>query len=118
MISVNTRTTIASGLEFVENYEPDLILISDSLSGSVPDFCERLRVLTYNTRPVIVVMSKSSDINDKIEYGYIQLALAKGIIARKEDYVELHNQLIISEKLLEKIYTYIEPITKNAREDN
>lgn len=67
MVSVSTRTTIASGLEFVENYEPDLILISDSLSGNIADFCERLRVLTYNTRPVIVVVSKSSDVNDRIE---------------------------------------------------
>jgi len=56
-------------------------------------------------------------VNDNIEYGYIQLALAKGIIIRKEDYTEYHNQLIVSEKLLEKIYVYIEPITKNAREE-
>ena len=56
-------------------------------------------------------------VNEKIEYGYIQLALAKGIIVREKDYSECHNQLIISEKLLEKIYTYIEPITKNARKE-
>lgn len=54
-------------------------------------------------------------VNEKIEYGYIQLTLTKGIIVSEKDYSECHNQLIISEKLLEKIYTYIEPITKNAR---
>lgn len=58
---------MSQGLEFIEKYESDLILISDSLSGNIADFCERLRVLTYNTRPVIVVISKSSDVNDRIE---------------------------------------------------
>ena len=67
MVSVNIAHTMAEGLEFVENYESDLLLISDSLTGNIPDFCERLRVLTYNTRPVIVVISKSSDINDRVE---------------------------------------------------
>ena len=41
MVSVNIAHNMAEGLEFVENYESDLILISDSLSGSIPDFCER-----------------------------------------------------------------------------
>lgn len=67
MVSVNIAHNMAEGLEFVENYESDLILISDSLSGNIPDFCERLRVLTYNTRPVIVILSKSSDVNDRVE---------------------------------------------------
>lgn len=58
---------MSQGLEFIEKYESDLILISDSLSGNIADFCERLRILTYNTRPVIVVISKSSDVNDRIE---------------------------------------------------
>lgn len=66
-ISVNIARNMSQGLEFIEKYESDLILISDSLSGNIADFCERLRVLTYNTRPVIVVISKSSDVNDRIE---------------------------------------------------
>ena len=66
-LSVNIAHTMSKGMEFVENYESDLIIISDSLTGNIADFCERLRVLTYNTRPVIIVISKSSDINDKIE---------------------------------------------------
>ena len=68
MVSVNIKTSISSGLEYVEKYEPDLIIISDSLTGKISDFCERLRVLTYNTRPVIIVVSKSSDVNDKIQF--------------------------------------------------
>ena len=67
LVAVHVARDIASGLEYIENYEPDLILISDSLHGDIPALCERLRVLTYNMRPVIIVMSKSSDINDRIE---------------------------------------------------
>lgn len=67
MVSIDITSSISGGLEFVKNNEPDLIIISDSLPGSIPDFCERLRVLTYNSRPIIIVMSKSSDINDKVE---------------------------------------------------
>ena len=66
-----------------------------------------------NLNPILTFIH----INEKIEYGYIQLALAKGIIDNEEDYTEYHNQLIVSEKLLEKIYTYIEPITQNARKE-
>lgn len=67
MVTVHIAPSISAGLEFVKNYEPDLIIISDSLSGNIPDFCERLRILTYNSRPVIIVVSKSSDINDRVE---------------------------------------------------
>lgn len=66
-VTVNVARNMSQGLEFAQNYESDLIIISDSLSGNIVDFCERLRVLTYNTRPVIVVISKSSDVNDRIE---------------------------------------------------
>lgn len=66
-----------------------------------------------NLNPILTFIH----INERIEYGYIQLALAKGIIDNEEDYTEYHNQLIVSEKLLEKIYTYIEPITQNARKE-
>ena len=56
-------------------------------------------------------------INDKIKYCCIQLALANGIIENENDYNESHNSLIISENLLKKIYTYIEPITEKAKNE-
>ncbi len=68
LITVHVACDVASGLEYLENYEPDLIIISDSLDENIPALCERLRVLTYNMRPVIIVMSKSSDVNDRIEF--------------------------------------------------
>lgn len=54
-------------LKFIQTNEPDLIIISDSINENFCDFCERLRVLTYNMRPIIVAMSKSAEISDRIK---------------------------------------------------
>lgn len=53
-------------LKVVQNTEPDLILISDSIVENLADFCKQLRVLTYNTRPVIIAISKSAELDDKL----------------------------------------------------
>ena len=54
-------------LKFIQTNEPDLIIISDSINENLCEFCERLRVLTYNMRPIIVAMSKSAETSDKIK---------------------------------------------------
>lgn len=54
-------------LKFIQTNEPDLIIISDSISENICDFCERLRILTYNMRPIIVAMSKSAETSDRIK---------------------------------------------------
>jgi DNA-binding response OmpR family regulator len=46
--------------------EPDLIIVSDSIEEPLTDFCERIRSLTYNLRPIIVALSKSADSGDRI----------------------------------------------------
>lgn len=51
----------------IQDIEPDLILISDSIVDDIADFCKKLRVLTFNTRPVIVAISKSSETDDKLK---------------------------------------------------
>lgn len=53
-------------LKFIQASEPDLIIISDSIDENLASFCSQIRVLTYNTRPVIVAVSKSSEIQDRI----------------------------------------------------
>lgn len=55
-----------SAIKVIQENEPDLIIISDSIDEKLSDFCKKLRILTFNTRPVIVAVSKSADINDKI----------------------------------------------------
>ena len=47
-------------------YEPDLVLISDSINTPLSEICKKLRMLGCSSRPVIVALSKSEDINDKL----------------------------------------------------
>lgn len=58
--------TIERAFELLCEYEPDLVLISDSLEATLSETCKKLRMLGYSSRPVIVALSKSEDINDKL----------------------------------------------------
>lgn len=63
VISHNLDTAI----KIIQENEPDLIIVSDSIEEKLPDFCKKLRILTFNTRPAIVALSKSAEIDDKIQ---------------------------------------------------
>ena len=67
-VTVFTVSDFAMGLNIMNSFEPDLILISDSLKIDVKKAIEQIKVLTYNTRPLIAVLSKSNHIQDKIDY--------------------------------------------------
>ena len=58
--------TLKDAMVMLQKLEPELILISDSIEENLADFCKKVRVLTYNTRPVIIALSKSADISDRI----------------------------------------------------
>lgn len=58
---------ISIALKFIQNNEPDLIIVSDSIKENICNFCEQIRFLTYNMRPIIVAMSKSAEITDRIK---------------------------------------------------
>ena len=66
----DTSVTISSNLKDAINdiqvYEPDMIIVSDSIDTSLNEFCEQIRSLTCNTRPIIVALSKSADSGDRI----------------------------------------------------
>ncbi len=64
---VFVANNIKDALNYIQSREPDLIIVSDSISESLSDFCEKIRVLTYNIRPIIVALSKSDNIDDKIK---------------------------------------------------
>ena len=66
-ISVFVASDFAQGLNYMNSFEPDLILLSDSLDFDIKKAIEQIRVLTYNTRPTIIALSKSNHIQDKIE---------------------------------------------------
>lgn len=53
--------------KIVQDIEPDLILISDSIVENLSDICRQLRVLTFNTRPIIISISKSAEVDDRLK---------------------------------------------------
>ena len=59
--------TLKDAMVLLQNLEPELILISDSIEENLANFCKKVRALTYNTRPVIIALSKSADISDRID---------------------------------------------------
>ena len=69
--SSNTSVSIVKNLneafKYIQEYEPDLIIISDSIPEALEDFCNKIRVLTYNMRPIIIALSKSADLQDRIK---------------------------------------------------
>lgn len=58
---------LLESIRIIKDTEPDMIIISDSFDDDLSDFCRQVRALTYNMRPVIVALSKSADIKDRIE---------------------------------------------------
>lgn len=58
---------LLTALKIIQDTEPDLILISDSIDSDLADYCKKIRALTYNMRPVIVALSKSSEAADRIK---------------------------------------------------
>ncbi|MBR1776159.1 response regulator [bacterium] len=70
---VNSETSaiiahnLNDGLKFIQSEEPDMIIVSDTIEEQLPNFCRRIRSLTYNTRPVIIALSKSADSDDRIK---------------------------------------------------
>ncbi len=53
-------------MKIIQDKEPDLIIISDSIDGNLSDYCKKIRALTYNMRPIIIALSKSADLQDKL----------------------------------------------------
>lgn len=63
---VHITKNLISAMKLIQDKEPDLIIISDSIDSDLSDYCKKIRALTYNMRPVIIATSKSADIKDKI----------------------------------------------------
>lgn len=65
--TVNISRNMISAMKLIQDTEPDLIIISDSMEGDLGAYCKEIRALTYSMRPVIVATSKSSEISDKLK---------------------------------------------------
>lgn len=58
---------LISALKIIQDKEPDMILISDSIDSDLSDYCKKIRALTYNMRPIIIALSKSAELEDKLK---------------------------------------------------
>lgn len=65
--SVLISKDLISAMKIIQDTEPDLIIISDSIDSDLSDYCKKIRALTYNMRPVIVATSKSDNIEDRLK---------------------------------------------------
>ena len=63
VISRNLKDAIIA----IQNLAPDMIIVSDSIEEELFVFCRRIRELTFNTRPIIVALSKSADASDRVK---------------------------------------------------
>ncbi|MEI8378054.1 MAG: diguanylate cyclase, partial [bacterium] len=52
--------------DYIQKFEPDLIIISDSIKEPAYELCCQIRTQVKNYRPVVVVLSKSSHLDDKL----------------------------------------------------
>ena len=59
--------TLKEAFVQIQTLEPDMIIISDSIEEELSSFCQKVRALTYNTRPIIIASSKSAEAEDRIK---------------------------------------------------
>ncbi|MBO7672334.1 response regulator [bacterium] len=89
-----TAKNLISAMKYIHDYEPDLILISDSVDGDLADYCKKIRALTYDTRPIIIALSKSAEISDKLK------ALENGA----DDFI---SEPIMNEEFLMRVHVHL-----------
>lgn len=65
--NVIVSMTMKEAMISVQNLDADMIVISDSIGEDLMIFCQRIRALTYDTRPIIIALSKSADAQDRIK---------------------------------------------------
>ena len=65
-VSVTISNTLKDAIKNIQELEPDMLIVSDSIDEPLSKFCEKIRNLTYNTRPIVIALSKSADTGDRI----------------------------------------------------
>lgn len=59
--------TLKDAIESLQTLEPDMVIVSDSIEEDLSGFCQKIRALTYNSRPTIIALSKSAETEDRIK---------------------------------------------------
>jgi len=65
-MKVFVSANIASSLDVLSKYEPDLVIISDSIDEDVSETCKKIRILSYQFRPIVIALSKSAHTPDML----------------------------------------------------
>ena len=65
-IDVFLSTDVNATNRLLLEIEPDLVIISDGISDTPQEIIEKIRSYRFNTRPVIIVLSKSNHTDDRI----------------------------------------------------
>ena len=58
---------LSYALKIIQEQEMEFIIISDTIKEKLGDFIKKIRAMTYNFRPIIIAISKSDDLDDKLE---------------------------------------------------
>lgn len=58
---------LSESLSIIQKQEVEFIIISDTIKEKLSDFIRKIRILTYSFRPIIIAVSKSSDLEDRLE---------------------------------------------------
>ncbi len=59
--------SLSEALGQIQKIEPELLIVSDTIDEDLADFCAKMRALTFNVRPVIIAISKSSELDDRLK---------------------------------------------------
>jgi len=57
---------LAQAISIIQKQNIEFIIISDTIKEKLSDFIRKLRALTYNFRPIIIAVTKSGDLEDKL----------------------------------------------------
>ena len=66
-ISAVVAHELTEAIKLLTRFEPDLIIVSDSLEGKLCENCQKIKMLSSNIRPCIVALSKSAELQDKLD---------------------------------------------------
>lgn len=58
---------LSEAIGIIQKKEVEFIIISDTIKEKLSEFIKKIRILTYNFRPVIIAVSKSGDLEDKLQ---------------------------------------------------
>ena len=58
---------LSDAMSILQKQETEFIIISDTIKDKLSDFVKKIRILTFNSRPIIIAVSKSNDLEDKLE---------------------------------------------------